>query len=193
MKRVVLLHGTDGSPDELWFPWLSEQFELEGYKVYAPLLPDNQTPNKQKYESFLKESGWDFSNNIIVGHSSGATTVLNLLTEEWFPSVKAIILVGTFLNEHLLKQVNPDWYDEKQFIDLFKDSYDIGMLKEKCQKYYFVHGDDDPYCSIDDATELCKKLGGKMIIVNNGGHLASSSGILELPQIIEQLEADDIL
>lgn len=134
-----------------------------------------------------------FSNNIIIGHSSGATTALNLLTEEWFPNVKATILVGAFLNERLLKQINPDWYNEKQFIDLFKDSYDIDMLKEKCQKYYFVHGSDDPYCSVDDAIELCNKLGGKMVVINNGGHLASSSGILELPQIIEQLEADDVL
>lgn len=192
MKRAVLLHGTDGKPDELWFPWLNRQFESMRYGVFAPLLPDNHTPSKQRYDAFLKESGWDFSDNIIVGHSSGATTALNLLTEEWFPNVKAVILVGTFLNERLLKQVNPGWYDERQFVDLFKDVYDVDLLKEKCNNFYFVHG-DDPYCSLDDAMELCNKLGGKLIVIKNGGHLASSSGILELPQIIKQLKTDDLL
>ncbi len=193
MKRAVLLHGTDGSPDDLWFPWLRSQLESAGYEVFAPLLPNNHTPNEKTYSNFLKDSNWDFSNNVLIGHSSGATTALNLLSTEWFPKVKATVLVGAFLNERLLQLSSPDWYDTSQFKDLFLEEYDADLLREKSNRFYFVHGSDDPYCDIHDAENLSKDLGGSFITIPNGGHLSASWGYTELPQIIDQLKADHIL
>ena len=73
MKRAVLLHGTDGEPNNHWFPWLQKQLKGMGYQIFAPLLPHNHTPNRFEYEEFLKKYGWDFTDNLIIGHSSGAT------------------------------------------------------------------------------------------------------------------------
>ncbi|GIW60794.1 MAG: hypothetical protein KatS3mg087_1860 [Patescibacteria group bacterium] len=193
MKRAALLHGTDVNPDELWFPWLKSQLEERGYSVYAPVLPSNHTPNRHVYNDFLRNSGWDFEDNIIIGHSSGATTLLSLLLEEWFPKTKAAVLVGTFLNERLLKKASPDWYDPSQFTDLFADSYDPERIKNKAKKFVFVHSDDDPYCDIADAQTLCNEVHGTLITIPGGGHLALSSGVTELPQIVNQLEADNLL
>lgn len=191
MKRAVILHGTNGSPQDCWLPWLKKQLESRGYEVLCPLLPDNHTPNRYTYETFLKNTGWDFADNIIIGHSSGSTTALNLLMSDWFPKAKATILVGTFLNENLLRGV--DWYVPGQFKDLFLDSYDPETLKHKSEKLYFVHGDDDPYCDINDAKELCSKVGGTFIEVPNGHHLGSSSGFYELPMLFDQLVTDKII
>ncbi len=193
MKRALLLHGTDGNPDSLWFPWLRTQLEDNGYEVFAPLLPDNHTPNRETYANFLKNSGWDFNDNLVVGHSSGSTTILNLLSSDWFPKVKVTVLVGAFLNQRLLQVNPPSWYDAQQFTNLFPEQYDTGILREKGGKFYFVHGDDDPFCDLNDAKELSDKLGGTFIEIPNGGHLAASSGITELPQIIEALKSDDLL
>jgi predicted alpha/beta hydrolase family esterase len=92
MKRAVILHGTDSNPQDIWFPWFKNQLEANGYTVFVPLLPDNHTPNRKKYEEFLKNSNWDFRDNILIGHSSGATTALNLLSADWLPKVKAVVL-----------------------------------------------------------------------------------------------------
>lgn len=192
MKRAVLLHGTDGRPDDLWFPALKQQLEDFDYKVFAPVLPDNHTPNKEVYNTFLKKSGWDFKDNILIGHSSGATAVLNVMANDWFPGVKAVVLVGTFLNEKLLPD-NAPWYEPGQFDNLFPQTFDTAILKKKCRTFYFVHGTDDPYCDIEDAKKLCDELGGTFIEVPGGHHLAASSGISELPQIVEHLKADDVL
>lgn len=191
LKRAVILHGTDNNPSELWFPWLRKELERLGYEVFAPTLPQNHTPNRHIYDKFLRESGWDYSDNLLVGHSSGATTILNLLTSGWFPRVKTTVLVGTFLNEKLSK--NASWYETGQFDNLFKEHYDPKTLKNKGGAFYFVHGSDDPYCDINDAKQLCNSVNGKFITVPNGGHLAQSSGIKELPQIIENLEHDNLL
>lgn len=185
MKKAVLLHGTDGKPTDQWFPWIREQLGQAGYSVFAPILPNSHAPNRETYEKFLKASGWDFTDSVLIGHSSGATTVLNLLSADWFPKVKAAVLVGAFLNEKWTKSAG--WRIEGQFANLFLDHYDVDKLRKKAEYFYFVHGDNDPYCDIEDAKKLCDELGGAFITIENGHHLGDSSGIAELPQLIDVL------
>ncbi|TXG77338.1 alpha/beta fold hydrolase [Patescibacteria group bacterium] len=189
-KRAVLLHGTSGDPSHGWQPWLKRQLEERGYDVFAPVLPNNDHPDRDTYEAFLCESGWDFSDNIIVGHSSGATTALNLLLADWFPKASAVVLVGTFLNEKLTKPLGE--FPDGLFDGLFLDSYDPKQLAQKARAFYFVHGSDDPYCDIDDAKQLCEQVGGTFIEITGGHHLGGASGITELPQLITALDADGI-
>lgn len=191
MKRAVILHGTDGTPDDNWQTWLKTQLEEAGYEVFAPQLPGCHKPNLKTYDKFLRESGWDFKDNVVIGHSSGATTVLNLLSAGWFPNIKAAVLAGTFLNEKLTKDA--DWVEPGQFANLFLDRYDPENLKQKSDKFYFIHGDNDPYCDIDDARKLCKEVGGTFITVKNGHHLGKSSGVSELPQLLAALQRDKVL
>lgn len=191
MKKAVLLHGTDGTPNDHWFPWLKKTLERNGYEVYAPELPENHTPNREIYEKYLRESGWDFTDNLLVGHSSGTTTILNLLMSDWLPKVKASVLVGTFLNEKLLE--GHDWYKPGQFDGLFVQDFDIEKIKSKCSEFIFIHGDNDFACSYDDAKEFCDKLSGDFITVKGGGHLSGSSEITELPQIIDKLKEKNLL
>lgn len=191
MKKAVLLHGTDGSPNDHWFPWIRDELEKNGYEVFAPTLPENHTPNWDMYEEFLRNSGWDFSDNLLVGHSSGTTTILNLLMADWFPRVKASVMVGTFLNERLTKTA--DWYEAGQFDKLFVQDFDVEKIKSKCPDFIFVHGDNDPACGYGDAKEFCQKLDGDFITIMNGEHLSGSSGITEIPEIIEKLNEKDLL
>lgn len=185
MKRAVILHGTSSHPSHNWQPWIKDQLEKSGYDVFAPELPGNDTPNKDVYDDFLRTSGWDFTDNLLIGHSSGATTVLNLLSTDWLPQVKAAVLVGTFLNERLLHDV--DWYSETQFSHLFPEGgFNVDAIKQKAGHLYFVHGDQDPLCDYDDAREFCQKVGGVFVPVKNAGHFSSPTS--ELPEIITTLK-----
>lgn len=191
MKKAVLLHGTDGSPKDHWFPWLKKELEENGYEVFAPTLPENHTPNRVVYEEYLKKSDWDFSDNLLIGHSSGTTTILNLLMADWFPKVKASVLVGTFLNEDLLNE--QEWYTPGQFDSLFVQEFNVEKIKSKCPEFIFVHGDNDHACDYDDAKEFCQKLDGDFITIKNGAHLSGSSGITEIPEIVEKLTEKGLL
>ena len=192
MKRAVILHGTDGSPTVLvWQDWLRSQLEVNGYEMFFPQLPECHTPNLELYNAFLRDSGWDFEDNIIVGHSSGATTVLHLLQQEWFPHVKAAVLVGTFLNERLLNAAS--WYEPGQFDKLFVDTLKLEKINNKAGAFYFVHGDDDPYCDYGEARELSNQLKGTFITLPGAGHIAKSSYITELPELMEKMRQDGVL
>ena len=190
-KRAAIFHGTGNSPADCWLPWIKHLLEQSGYEVFAPLLPGNDTPNKDTYESFLRRSAWDFAGNVLVGHSSGATTILNLLSTDWFPHVSAAVLAGTFLNERLTESAS--WYVPGQFDNLFLPEYDPTVIKQKADTFYFVHGSNDPFCDIDDAKQFCNKVGGTFMTVPNGHHLGSGSGLTELPELASILRNDGIL
>lgn len=192
LKKAVILHDTNGDPTkDGWQLWLQHELEKASYEVFFPHLPESQKPDLQKYDTFLKNSGWDFANNLVIGHSSGATALIHLLAQDWFPKLRATVLVGTFLNEKKLADV--DWYEPGQFDKLFVETFDLEKIKQKADAFYFVHGDDDPYCDYGEAKELCDKLNGTFITIPGGGHISSSTRATGIPELTEVLRQDRVI
>jgi uncharacterized protein len=183
MRKAVILHGTDGKPDMNWFPWLKGKLEAAGYEVWAPLLPGNHTPNREVYNNFLFEQGWDFADNIVVGHSSGAVSVLNLLMDERCPKIKLGVMVGAWAGG------TPESYGEKntQFANLFpQEGFDFSRIKQNASELAFLHGSDDPYCPLEQAQYLSKQLDAPLTVVPNGHHLgARYTELAEVWKLIE--------
>ena len=180
MKKAVLLHGTDGTPDGIWFPWLRANLEAAGYEVWAPQLPDCHEPNRDTYSDFLFSSGWDFTDNIVVGHSSGAVEVLNLLMDSRCPKVKVAVIVGAWAGGI------PTGYppDSTQFAHLFpRWGFKWRRIRANAQHIALLHGSDDPYCPVEQGVTIATKLQAPIMIVPNGGHLGKN--FTELPQVWE--------
>ena len=182
-KKAVLLHGTDGSPKSNWLPWLKGELVARGYEVWVPELPNNHTPNRHTYNDFLFSSDWDFTNNLVIGHSSGAVSVLNLLADKRCPHIKTGVLVGAW------SHMEETDLDKEQFKDLFPpDGFDFATIKQKTDNLLFLHGDNDPFCPLDQAQELAEQTGSDIIVISNGGHLNGSAGFTELPQLVTALK-----
>src|SRR3954465_5483391 len=98
MKRAIILHGTSAQPTSNWFPWLKTKLESEGYEVWVPQLPDADAPNRDTYADFLFNSGWDFTDSIVIGHSSGAVEVLNLLMDRRMSHIRLGVMVGAWMS-----------------------------------------------------------------------------------------------
>ena len=185
MKRAVILHGTDGVPDESWRPWLWGKLEGEGYEVWIPALPGNHTPNREVYGDFLFGQSWDFTDNLVIGHSSGAVEVLNLLMDERCPKVKMGVMVGAWAGGV------PNGYDKdtKDFDNLFPpEGFDFERIKSKAEKFAFLHGDNDPYCPLEQAKFLAEKLDASLTVVPNGGHLGMQ--FTELPVLWDVIKSE---
>lgn len=190
VKRAVILHGTDGSPQENWFPWLKTQLESRGYTVWVPELPNNHTPNRHIYNDFLLNSDWDFTDNLIIGHSSGAVSILNLLQDKRTPKIKTGILVGAWAH---MKETD---LDKEQFKDLFpSEGFDFKLINQKADKFIFIHGDNDPYCPLDQAKWLAKQTDSQIFIIPGGGHFTVNLNpdYSKFPKLIEILESQKVL
>ncbi|PIZ61954.1 hypothetical protein COY17_03310 [Candidatus Saccharibacteria bacterium CG_4_10_14_0_2_um_filter_52_9] len=188
MNRAVILHGTGGSPQSNWLPWLKADLENRGYKVWVPELPNNQTPNRQVYNDFLFNSGWDFADNLVVGHSSGAVSVLNLIEDQRCPPIKTGVLIGAWSG------TKGTDLDKDQFSALFPpEGFNFELIKQKAAQLLFLHGDNDPLCPLEQAKWLAAQTASEIIIVPGASHFRRDDGFTELPQLTEALEKRNLL
>jgi predicted alpha/beta hydrolase family esterase len=183
MTNVLILHGTDGTPQSNWFMWLKGKLVGRGYHVWLPQLPNAEKPNSKTYTDFLL-SNKDFTydeNTVIIGHSSGAVEVLHLLQN--LPTqtrIKGAVLVSAFKDDLTWESLS----------DLFLEPFDFDKIKEHCSKFIFIHSDDDPYCPIDHAKYLATKTDGELIVFDGQGHFNTEVGpqYEQFPEIIQFID-----
>jgi len=186
VKRAVILHGTSGSPEGNWFPWLRAELATRGYEVWTPELPGNDRPNRQAYNDFLLSSDWDFNNNLVIGHSSGAVSVLNLLMDMRCPAIDAAVMVSAWHDSNKAT-LRYGGLSPEIFRNLFPESgFDFSLIKSKAGRTLFVHSDNDPYCPLDQAEWLADQLDSELVVIHDGDHLGSK--FVEFPQLLEILE-----
>ena len=168
MKNALILHGTDGNSKENWFDWLRVELEKKDWKVWVPDLPQAEKPNIERYNEFIfANTDWQFSEeSILIGHSSGAVAILGLL--QALPDtvqVDTCYLVGVFRND--LK-----WDALKE---LFVKPFNYDLIKKKAKRFVFIHSDNDPYCPLEHAEFLAKKLDGQLIVKKRQKHFSIGS------------------
>ena len=184
MSNILILHGTDGSPDSNWFMWLKGILVGRGHKVWLPTLPNSDKPNAKIYTDFLlANSNFDYNEDtILIGHSSGAVEILNLLQHLPPESiVKASVLVSAFKDD--LK-----W---EALTGLFEEPFDFKIIRARCSRFIFIHSDNDPYCPIDHAEYLALKTGGELLVAEGQGHFNTELGpqYKQFPQLLELLDS----
>lgn len=180
--KFLILHGTSASHKSNWFPWLKEQLEELGHEVWTPDLPDADRPNIPKYNGLLLNQDFDYSNSVIIGHSSGAVAIFGLLGA--LPEnvkINAAILVGAFTKR---MTESPSWEMLKELFDV---PFDYQGIRQKSKKFIFVHSDDDPYCPIEQAEFLSEKLEGEMHRFTGMGHFSKALNprFDEFPELLD--------
>ena len=93
MQTIFIFHGTEGYPEENWFPWLKHELEQKGCKVFVPQFPSPPVvPSKisewfevlREYEKYINEE------TVIIGHSLGGVFTLRIL-ERFAPGESCIL------------------------------------------------------------------------------------------------------
>lgn len=169
MAKFILLHGTDGTPESNWFMWLKGALIGQGHSVWLPQLPNAHVPDTEAYNELLlsNKSFTVDDDTILIGHSSGAVAILNLL--QHLPSgqtVKAAILVSAFMND----------LGEDNLRGLFAEPLDFESIKAACSKIFIIHSDDDPYSSLEHPRFLAEHTGGELLIYEGQRHFNTELG-----------------
>jgi len=180
--NVFIFHGTEGYPEENWFPWLKKELEAKGCKVFVPQFPSPPiVPAKisewfevlKKYESEINE------NTIIIGHSLGGVFALRVLEQLKHP-VRAVFLVGTPIGVKPIAN-----YDRDNSFSGF--DFDWTAIKNNSKHFTVYHSDNDPYVSLGNGEQLAKELGVELSFVPNAGHFNAKAGYLSFPDLLEKV------
>src|SRR3989338_7882976 len=117
-KRVYIIHGWGGNPNEGWLVWLGKELENKGFEVFIPEMPDTWSPTINKWVNKISEVvGKSDVQTYFVGHSIGCQAVMRYL--EHLPQNQraggAIFVAGWFnltdetWDETYTKEIADEW------------------------------------------------------------------------------------
>jgi hypothetical protein len=186
-KRVFIVHGWDGYPEEGWFPWLKKELEEKGFVVIVPQLPNAEEPRINNWVPKLKEIvGEADEQTYFVGHSMGCQTIARYL--EGLPDnviVGGAVFVAGFFkritnleDDEIVRSVADEW---------LKTPIDLAEVKKHLKSSIAIFSDNDPYVSLDNKDDFQNTLGSKTIIEHDMGHFNVKAGIVELPIALESV------
>jgi leucyl-tRNA synthetase len=150
--NYVLLHGFTGNPKKNFFPWLKNELEKGGAKVYCPELPNTNNPSEdEQIEYILKNTEFD-ENTIIFGHSLGAVNAMKIV-EKLNTKIAGLVLAGGF--------VAPEFKDhERNYSDKYNWNFDYEKIKKNSGFVSVLSDTNDDAVPIEQGRILHEKLGG---------------------------------
>jgi hypothetical protein len=177
-KTAIILHGTKGSPEGNWFPWLKAELIAKGYKVYVPELPTRENQTKEAWCAALREQCPAFDENTtLIGHSCGATFILHIL--EVCQPVERSILVSPVLDDIGISE-----YDDLNHT-FVHHGFDWQKIQKAMGKARILHGDNDPYVSATHPQAIADNLHLDVEWIAGGGHLNAETGYTQFPRLME--------
>lgn len=181
--KAIIFHGTKGSPEANWFPWLKGKLDAEGWDVRIPALPTPENQSPETWLKALKEQVRDYSETqALIGHSLGATFVLHLL-ESGLCKTDKTVLVAPVLDEIGIPE-----YDVLN-APFIRRSFYWETICQNAGDIFILHGDDDPYVPLEQARQIGQHLHTTPRLIRGGGHLNAESGYTELPVLLDILDA----
>lgn len=167
MANAILLHGTSCTPASFWFPSISSFLESQGYRVWAPSLPNPDNPDLRAQLPFILKNGTFNRNTAIIAHSAGCPLALSILENLKAPVSKTILVAG------YARPKGP----KKQHEQILQKSYNWQKIAKNAGSLYMLNSDDDPWgCDHNEGLHMWGNLGGGTLILLHGeGHMGSGT------------------
>ena len=180
-KRVFVIHGWGGNPQEGWLPWLKRELENKDFAVEIPLMPDTENPKIETWIPYLAEIvGNTDENTYFVGHSIGCQTILRYL--ESLPGNKkiggAVFVAGWF---NLMNLGEDEKKIAKPWIVV---PINFEKIKQHSTKFIAIFSDNDDVVPFENKKLFEQKLNAQTITEHQKGHFSGGDGITKLPVVL---------
>ena len=179
MEKYIIIHGSFGSKDGNWFPWLKNKLEKDNKDVVVPQMPvgvGNQ--NFENWSKVLNEFNIN-ENTTIIAHSIAPIFVCKYLITNKIKVKKLVFVCG--FNNYLGIDSDFDAVNEPMFIDNFED------VKEYCNDIICYYSDNDPYVKFEVEKSFADTVSNEQYVIKNGGHINAESGYTEFEEILKVL------
>lgn len=190
MKRVILIHGWDGYPENAWFPWLASELKKRGFSAIAPAMPNPDEPKIEEWiPALAKEVGVPNSELCLVGHSVGCQAILRYL--ETLPvetRIAGIVLVAPWM-ELDTTTLEEEGEEVREIARPWMETpIDFAKVKTIAGKTTAILSDNDPYVSVSQGDIFKEKMGAEIIVESGKGHFDDFQGMKELPSALKAVE-----
>ena len=172
-KKVLLLHGLNGSDSPHWQSWLAGEIAKDYGTVSFPKFTNPDFPDKTLWIKELKQHLKDFRPDVVICHSLANILWFHLCNEEEIQEVEQLFLVAP-------PSINCDLEELKSF-------YPVNVPKNLYAKEsILISSTNDPYMTLDEAKSLQNELDIEMKVIKDGGHINADSSYGEWPWILER-------
>ena len=178
-KRVFIVHGWDGSPENNWMSWLGLRLQDKGVEAHVLHMPNAADPKMGEWVAFLANAVVNpDANTYLVGHSLGCQTILRYLESLGEGEIigGALLVAGFFtIKKEVMfgdaSRVLGPWVNSK---------IDLSAARSHAKRFVLMLSDNDPYIPLSDSEIFRRELGSKIIIMPGAGHFSASEGYREL-------------
>ncbi len=162
-QRVLILHGWGGSDYPHWQSYLASEIAKDYGCVSFLKFSDIDNPQKDVWLNELKTELLEFKPTIVLCHS-----IANIL---WFHLCQDALDIEL---EKLYLVAPPSLSCDILELSSFYPSTLPKDLLAKCS--LLITSNNDPYISLLEAKEIAKELNIDIKIIEDGGHINTSSG-----------------
>ena len=189
-RRVFIIHGYLGYPEEAWLPWLKGELERRGHAAWLPSMPNPDRPTIAEWVGFIaKLVGEPDAETVMVGHSIGGQAVLRYLEALGGAgkSVGRTVVVAS----RFPTGMSAEEADAKTGNDaILRPWLEIGADPEKVRKAAgtctVILSDNDPYIPFREArASFPASLGARILVEPGKGHFNEDDRVATLPSALD--------
>ncbi len=167
-------------------PWLKKELEASDYQVVEPAMPETDHPVIDTWVSHLSEAVGELdAHTYFVGHSIGCQTILRYLERESDKKAGGCVFVAGWF-----KLDNLESEEDKEIAQPWlKDNIDFSRVLNTTREFFVINSSNDEYGCIEENKRLFEeKLGAKVVVLENKGHLTEGDGVTKLPEVLKAIQ-----
>ncbi len=176
-RKVIITHGWNDSPANLWISWLAGELEARGFEVITPAMPNPRVPKLDLWLKTLSDAAGELDGNTtLVGYSLGTPTTLRFIND--YPldvKVAGLVLVAGF-GDGIMDKPGA----------LFDPPLEFDRIIERTKTRVVIYSDNDPMVAPKRSQQLAIALRAREVIVMGGGHFMGKN---RFPSSIDRLPA----
>ena len=185
MRRVFIVHGWSGSPEEPLHKWLKSELEKLNFKVEVPTMPEADEPKIETWVPFINSIvGAVNQETFFIGHSIGCQAIIRYL--ETLPNDTkiggAVFIAGWYDVRNL--ETEEEWKIVGPWV---KTSRNDDKIRQIINKAIAIFSDNDPFVAPENQKSWHEKIGAKIVIEHNKGHFTEEDGVISLPSAINSI------
>ena len=186
-KRLFIIHGWGGNPNELLHQSLKKNFSKNGFKITIPPMPNKDKPVIKEWVSCLnKIVGKADEETYFIGHSIGCQAIMRYLEtlSENTKVGKCIFIAGWFKLNNLESKE-----EEKIAKPWIEDNINLNKIRKIAKNIIVYLSSNEYYGFIEENSKIFKeKLGAKVIIEKDMGHFTNEEGKEKLSKFVSKLD-----